>query len=174
MTIFRSGRRLSSNQTRVRCDVVGITARIEQVGKRAVKGISDAMRYYAEVMLRDAISNAPRDTGSLERALEIDYDYTGKNGRLAVTIRVDPSAPYIDPNPNHKPSNKTVGDYAELMERYLRPHGRAAAGEKGYDARAGTVAKGSQAGGRYLARAVRDHREALLNRARNIVRRATQ
>ena len=165
---------MSSNQTRVRCDVDGITTRIEQLGKRAAKGISDAMRYYAEVMLRDAIANAPRDTGSLERALEVDYAHTGTNRRLVVTIRVDPSAPYIDPNPNHKPTNKTVGDYAELMERHLRPYGRAASGERGYDARAETISKGPQAGGRYLARAVRDHKEALLNRARNIVRRATQ
>ena len=161
---------MSSNQTRVKCDVQAITARIEQVGKRAVKGISDAMRYYAEVMLRDAIANAPRDTGSLERALEIDYSYGGLNGRLQVTIRVDPDAPYIDPNPNHKPTDKTVGDYAELMERYLRPHGR---GGK-WDARAGTRAKGPQDGGRFLARAVRDHMEALLNRARNLVRKATE
>lgn len=161
---------MSNKTTRVKCDVRGIQAYIEQVGNRAVKGISDAMHYYAEVMLRDAVANAPHDTGSLENALEIEYSYGGTNGRLQVTVRVNPDMPYIDPNPEHKASDKTVGDYAELMERYLRPHGR---GGK-WDAREGTRAKGPQAGGRFLARAVRDHKEALMNRARNIVKRATK
>lgn len=154
----------------VKCDVRGIVARIEQVGERAVKGISDAMRYYAEVMLRDAIANAPRDTGSLERALDVEYMRNGVNGRLWVKIRIDPDEPYVDPNPNHKPSDKTVGDYAYLMERYLRPHGR---GGK-WDAREGTRAKGPQAGGRFLARAVQAHKAALLARAKNIAKRAAE
>lgn len=171
-TITRSRQQLSSNQTRVKCDVAGITAHIEQVGKRAVRGISDAMHYYAEAILRDAIANAPHDTGSLENALEVEYGYGGINGRLQVTIRVNPDAPYIDTNPDHKASNKTVGDYAELMERHLRPWGRD--GEDRWRAREGTTSKGPQAGGRFLARAVRDHKEALLNRARKIVERAAK
>lgn len=156
--------------TQVKCDVRGIMARIEQVGERAVKGISDAMRYYAEVMIRDALANAPRDTGSLERALDVEYMRNGVNGRLWVKIRIDPSEPYIDPNPNHKPSSKTVGDYAYLMERYLQPHG---SGSRWF-ARKGTTDKGPQAGGRFLERAVKNHKAALLQRAKEIAKRAAQ
>lgn len=156
-----------SKQTKVQCDVRGIQARIQQIGDRAVKHVSDAMRDYAEVMLRDAIANAPHDTGSIERALEIDYQRNGPNGRLAIKIWINPSEPYIDPNPNHNVSGKVVGDYAWLMESFLRPHGSG-----GWNARAGTKAKGSRAGGKFLERAVKEHRAALIQRAKNIIRRA--
>lgn len=156
-----------SDGTRVKCDVQAITARIEQLGERAAKGVSDVMRDYAEIMLHEAIINAPHDTGSLEDALKIEYQRNGINGRLAIKIWVDPRTPYVDTDPNHAPTSKTVGAYAWLMEKYLVPHG-----EGGWNAQDGTLAKGSQAGGRYLARAIRQHRAALLEKAQRIVKRA--
>lgn len=164
---------MADRVTRVKCDVAGLTRKIEQVGTRAVRGISTAMRHFGEIMLDEAIHNAPLDTGSLaggrEKALKINYGLTGVNRRLVVTIWIDPTTPYIDPNPNHKPTNKTVGDYAGLMEKYLRPHGSG-----GYKARKGTRNKGAQAGGKFLQRAVKRYRMRLIQRAREIVRRATQ
>lgn len=158
-----------SNKSPVKCNVRELTARIEQVGERTVKGISDAIRYYAEIMIRDAVGNAPRKTGTLESAIRIEYARKNGNGRLGVKIFVDPTVPYFDPNPNHKPTDKVVGDYALLMERGLAPYGSGR-----YEADKGTLAKGSQAGGKYLARAIRDHREALVRRAKNIAKRAAE
>lgn len=157
------------SETRVKCDVKALTAKITQVGERAAKGISDAMHYYAEVILRDAIMNAPHDTGSLERALYIEQDYGGVNGRLRIKVLLDKDAPYISENPNHKVSDKTVGDYAMLMERYLAPYGSGR-----YDARQGTLDKGPQAGGRFFDRAVKEHINALIARARNIANKAAR
>lgn len=157
------------SSARVNCDVRGIMVRIEQVGERAVKHVSDVMRDYGEVMLHDALANAPRDTGSLESALKIEYLRNGINGRLAVKVWIDPNTPYIDPNPNHKPSSKTVGAYAWLMEKYLLPHG-----DGGFNAQDGTLAKGPQAGGKYLERAVEKYRDALIERAHRIVQRAVK
>jgi hypothetical protein len=155
--------------TRVKCDVDGLVAKIQQVGTRAVKGISTVMRNYGELILHQAERNAPHDTGSLEKALDIHYTPTGINRRLVVTIFVKTDEPYIDPNSNHKVSQKTVGDYALLMERYLRPYGAG-----GYKARKGTRDKGAQAGGKFLQRAVKRYRMELIQRARQIARRAAQ
>lgn len=158
-----------SNKNPVNCDVRRLTARIEQVGERAVKGISDAMRRYAEVIMRDAIANAPRKTGTLESAIRVEFTRKNGNGRLGVTIYVDPTVPYSDPDPNHKPTDKVVGDYANLIDRGLSPYGSGR-----YSAGVGTRAKGRRAGGRFLERAVNRHREALLRRARAIAKRAAE
>lgn len=157
------------SETRVKCDVRALTAKITQIGEKAAKGISDAMHYYAEVILRDAIANAPHDTGSLEKALHIEQDYGGINGRLRIKVMLDKDAPYVDTNPNHKASDKTVGDYAMLMERYLAPYGTGR-----WNAREGTLAKGAQAGGRFFDRAVKAHIQALIQRAQSIAHRAAK
>lgn len=156
-----------SSKTRVKCNVEGLTARIEQVGKRAAKGISDAMHYYAEIMLQDAIANAPHDTGALESAIKIEQDYGGINGRLRIRVMVDPNVRYRPRS--GKQTNKTVGAYALLMERYLAPYGSGR-----WNAQVGTLEKGPQAGGRFLTRAVKDHKQALLERARRIAARAAR
>lgn len=156
-----------SNSPRVVCNVEGIIASIQQVGDRATKGISDVMRDYGELIVHQAKLNAPHDTGSLEGAIQAEYMRNGINRRLIVKIWVDPNTPYIDPNPRHKRGNKTVGDYAMLMEQYLTPHG-----DGGWHAQEGTTGKGPQAGGKFLERAVDQYRDALLQRAENIVRRA--
>lgn len=158
---------------RVRCDVAGLTAMISQVGRRAVRGISDAMRDHCEQMFVSAKHNAPRDTGSLESALQIHEDRGGVNGRLRIWIDVDVTAPFVPNSPNASPSQKVVGDYALLMERHLLPYGDGG-GERQMHARYGTQAKGPQAGGRYLERAIEGHRVALLARARAIAKRAAQ
>lgn len=161
---------LAGRVTRVKCDVAGLTRRIEQVGTRAVRGISTAMRHFGELMYYEAKTlNAPKDTGSLEKAIDIAYERTGINRRLVVTIWIKTNEPYINPNSKRKQGKKTVGDYAFLMEKYLRPHGAG-----GYKARAGTRNKGPQAGGKFIARAVKRYRMRLIRKAREIARRSVR
>lgn len=146
-----------SAETRVKCDVGGIQAAIRQVGDRAVKGVSGVMRDYGEIIAHQARMNAPRDTGALEGAISVKMDRDANN-RLVVRV-------YVSRIALHE-SGKNVADYAWEMERGLAPFG---SGD--YHAREGTLAKGSQAGGRFLERAVQEHRQALLQRARRIVKR---
>lgn len=139
------------------CDVAGLTARIEQVGERCVKGISTAMTHYAEVMVNTAQLMAPRDTGALEAAIHYVATRNGINGRMRIEIMLDSS----------------VMDYAWLMEKYLIPHGKGGGSRWGgsFHARVGTLSKGSRAGGGFLRRAVKAHREALLDKASAIAKR---
>ena len=167
---MKSGVELAAKRvTRVKCDVDGLVARIQQVGDRAVKGISTQMHTYGELIWDQAKRNAPKDTGSLEMAIQKLPDRTGINRRLVVTIFVDSSTPYIGKGSGHKQSTKTVGDYALLMEKYLRPYGAG-----GYSAREGTKSKGAQAGGRFFERALKKYLPDLIRKARQIARRATQ
>lgn len=153
--------------TRVKCDPAGLVRIIEQVGERAVKGISTVMHTYADLMLADAIKYAPHDTGSLERAIRIQYDRSGINTRLKVKIWIDLTAAYEGKQGKGTKKRKTVGDYAFLMEKYLRPHGSG-----GYKAREGTLNKGVVAGGKFLERAVKKYRQTLIKRARLMAKRA--
>ncbi len=142
----------------VKCDVGGIQAAIRQVGDRAVKGVSGVMRDFGEIIAHQAEMNAPRDTGALEDAIQVKMD-RDSNGRLVVKIYVSRTA--------MNEGGYRVADYAYQMETGLAPFGT---GE--YQAGQGTVAKGPQAGGRYLERAVQQHRQELLQRVARIVRKA--
>ena len=153
--------------TRVRCNVASLVARIEQVGQRAVKGVSDAMNDYGTLIHAAAIRNAPRDTESLETAIKIDKDYGGTNRRLRLRVWIDPNEPYVPRKLTHHDYGKTVGDYARLMEFGLSPFGTGR-----WSAREGTIAKGQQSGGRYFARAVQEYTKALFRRVEGIVKRA--
>lgn len=158
---------MATGRTRVKCDVRKLVAEINQVGERAVKRVSTEMRKYGELMLNEAIANAPYDTGSLQEALDIKYERKGINTRLVVTLFVKLDAPYE--THSGVESSKEVGDYAMLMERGLAPHGSGR-----FQAREGTTNKGPQAGGKYFARAVQKYKSELIERARLIVKRAAQ
>lgn len=138
---------------RVVCSVSGIVARIEQVGERAVKGISTVLHDFGEIILHEAKLNAPRDTGDLESSLHAEAMRNGINGRLWIKITIFPD----------------VADYAWLMEEFLTPHGSG-----GYSARPGTRAKGPQAGGKYIERAVEKYRSALIRRANEVAKRVAK
>ena len=162
---------MASIKTRVKCDVKALTAKLEQLGERAVRGISTELRTYGKRIQDDAELNAPFETGSLIHAIKVDSSRTGINRRLVVTIFVDLSAPYIKTNTSgdSKPSKKTVGDYAMLMEKGLAPFGSGK-----YQAREGTISKGPQAGGKFIKRAADANKSELIDRARQIVKRVTQ
>lgn len=122
---------------------LAIQAKIEQTGDRAVKGMSDVLRRRARLIRDLARSYAPRMTGLLERS--IDYvTIKGSNRRNTFVVYVDMDA--------DAPHGKTVGDYAPVMERKLRPYGagRFNLGKGSKEKRAA----GNDVGGRFFRRAV--------------------
>lgn len=134
--------------SRVNCDVKGLMGRIEQVGNRATKGVSDVMRKYANLIIYDVVTRtAPHDTGALERSM-MKWDKRGENGRLVIEIGVNPGAV------NRWGQN--VADYAEKVNKYMTPAPGAFINRG-----KGTRAKGKDAGGRFLIRAVQRWRAKL-------------
>ena len=126
-----------------------VEAKITQYGERAEKGMSNVMRKRA-VMIRDlARSFAPRKTGLLEK--NIDY-VTVKDSNRRNSYEV-----YIDQDAERK--RGTLGDYALVMERRLRPHGRGPfnLGEISKEKRQA----GNDVGGRFFKRAVEKGTELL-------------
>lgn len=150
-----------TKKTEVKCDVGGIQARLYQVGDRAAKGVSDVLRDYGEIIAHQAVLNAPRDSGSLEAAIDVKAERDARN-RIQVKIYIKRTVPHFEDE------GKMVGDYAWEMERGLAPHG---SGE--YSAGPKTRAKGSQAGGRFLERAIERYRQEVYQKARRIIKRVT-
>lgn len=121
-----------------------IEAKILQTGERAVKGMSAVMRKRA-VLIRDlARSYAPVQSGLLER--NIDY-VTLKDANRRNTYLV-----YIDTDAAAGRRHGTLGDYAAVMERRLRPYGSGGF-QLGKLSRA-KAAGGAAVGGRFFKRAV--------------------
>lgn len=141
---------------------------IEQIGERAVKGMSEVMRRHA-IRIRDlAREYAPVKTGLLESA--IDYDMVKVGRRNSYVVFIDLDATKTTGKEGHVTE---LGEYAFLMEDSLRPHGR-----KGKALNRGTLslakaATGKKVGGRFLARAVVDGTRDVLGDAAKEVRRAT-
>lgn len=137
-----------------------LEAGIHNLAEKASSNAARSLRRTA-IRIRDlAIAYAPRDTGTLERA--IDYgSITGANQRKVFVV-------YIDLDALHPDGNKQLGDYAWIMEQQLHPHGRRIPGGLDFHTRAKT---GPKVGGRFLARAIKDGSKAMLENARTEVRR---
>jgi hypothetical protein len=139
---------------------------LQQIGERAVKGMSDKMRRTA-VKIRDlARDNAPHKTGDLERA--IDYTTVKQGGRNAYVV-------FINVDALRSEGDGQIGDYAWIMERQLHPHGRQA-GLRRFNLGPGSLVKaagGKKVGGRFLSRAVKEGMAGLLGDMAAEVRRVT-
>jgi hypothetical protein len=140
---------------------------LEQIGERAVRGMSEKMRRTA-IKIRDlARDYAPVKTGQLEKS--IDYETIKKNGRNSYVV-------YIDLDMLRQSGEGKVGDYAFVMEEELHPYGRAKSGKRYYRLGPGSMAKaasGKKVGGRFLSRAVKEGVKDLLSDMAAEVRRVT-
>jgi hypothetical protein len=150
---------------RVKWNPRALEVNLEQIGERARKGMAAKMRVVA-IKIRDlARDYAPVDTGLLERS--IDYTTTrGVNGRHVFTVYIDLDAPRTN-------GKGQLGDYADEMEKQLRPHGRVG---KPFFLGPGSVAKaatGKKVGGRFLGRAVEEGTKELFGEMLAEVRRVT-
>lgn len=126
---------------------------IEQIGERASRAALSEMRKQT-VVLRDlARSYAPVDKGNLEESIQILEDRGGANGRKRLFV-------YVDINRVTDGKAKTIGSYAYAMHESLAPYGSGyyRLGRKSRAKRA----KGNKVGGKFMSRALRDRKGAIL------------
>lgn len=135
--------------------------KLEQMGERAVKGISDMFQDNATKIRNTAIEFAPVLTGALEDSIVKNTEYTGINRRAVVTVYIDESGP--------------AGEYAANVHEHLAPYGDGSWGTVGKsdpnslsmqkDAGRGIV------GGKFLTRAVNFYKDKIYRDAERIVNR---
>lgn len=130
---------------RVQCDIRALSAKIKQVGERAVKGASTALIEGGQEIQKRAREYAPRDTGSLERAITFEYDRSGTRGRIQVFV-------YVDEFVRQSGTSRFVSEYAEGVHDYIAPFGSGAWG----NISAKSAAKGPNVGGKYFERAIEE------------------
>lgn len=139
---------------------------LNQVGERAVKGMSERMRKCA-IRVRDlARDYAPIKTGLLEQS--IDYKVIRDGRRNAYVV-------FIDLDASRFSGEGVLGDYAWVMHQQLHPYGRQI-GEKRYDLGRLSALKaggGKRVGGRFLSRAIKDGTKELFTELVNEVRKVT-
>lgn len=123
-----------------------LMAMLEQVGERAVRGVSDEIKKGAEEIAELAIKYAPVDEGNLEDAIKVEFDRYGINRRIRATVYVDLDVRGADGVP--------VGRYAMAMHEGLAPYGSGAfnLGAKSRAKDGGT----GRVGGKYLERAINE------------------
>jgi hypothetical protein len=125
-----------------------LSALIQQVGARAVRGVYAQMKVEAEKVAQKAREFAPVDEGNLEQAIKVREAGGGRNElgqfeRKSVEVYVDAQMPVPE-----RPG-KTVGDYAYEMHEHLTPAGPLQLGPKSEAKNAGS----GQVGGKYMERA---------------------
>lgn len=153
----------------VKCDVDRLTLALDQIGERAMRGISALMQEEGMNVRNLARSNAPVEEGDLEAAIKMETDRSGINGRTSVRVFVDESMVADDGTP--------LSEYAILMHEGLAPYGTGIAGdvynpdypESKSKAKA---AAGHDVGGKFLERAVAERFQPLMRRVYEIARRA--
>lgn len=163
---MKSGVALSASK--VKCDVDSLTMTLTQIGERAIRGISDVMKEEGEKIRDLARANAPVDEGDLERAIKMEAERTGINGRTQVYVYVDESVTGED--------GKEVGEYAKLMHEGLAPYGTGLAGDVNNPDYPGSKSKlkaamGYDVGGKFLTRALADRYDILMAKVRAIANR---
>jgi hypothetical protein len=136
---------------------------IKQTGEKASRGAAAAMESEAKEIVELARSYSPYDEGKLEDAIGYERvrgerDDRGRFMRDSIQVFVDPTMPGSG-------GAETVGEYAYLMHEEMEPYGDINRGEK-------TRAKGPQAGGKFLERAVRDRAKQFYANVRKAVGKA--
>lgn len=136
-----------------------ISTQIRQMGKRAAKHGVEFMRDAADEIVEIAKDYAPYDEGKLEEAIERrpeeNRDAT-MGGRRMIGIWVNPEMPGSGGEP--------VGKYAQRVHEDMQPYGDINRGK-------GTIAKGPQAGAKFLERAIEDVKPRLTDRIVGLLRR---
>lgn len=145
--------------------MANLTIALRQRGEKAARGVVNVMEEEGKEIADLARSYAPFDEGKLEDAIKSERieggrDAKGKFQRASVEVFVDGAMPGSG-------GAQMVGDYAYLMHEELGPYGGGR-----FNPGKGTLAKGPQAGGKFLERAVRDRTAAFVAKVKLAVRRA--
>lgn len=130
--------------------------RLEQIGEKVVKGVSDVMQDYAEKIVERAREYAPIDKGNLERAIKKSTNKFGLNRRNTIDIYVDETMSVG--------KGKTIRDYARYMHEGIPGiQGGYKLGKKSLEKDAGRGIVGRK----YLTRALNDYKQDYLSAVRS-------
>lgn len=130
---------------------------LAQVGKRAVRGVSDVFQSEGDKIRDLARDYAPREDRHLEHAITKSTEYSGINNRAVVTVYVDENAA--------ADGDTSVGDYAKKMhdgDYKLGKLSRLKEAEVGV----------GKVGPKYLKRAVDERKGEVMERSRKKVKNA--
>jgi hypothetical protein len=165
----------------IRFNATHLEATIHNTAERAARGASEELRKTA-IRIRDlAREYAPRDTGTLEKA--IDYmtikDPATRRNVFVVYIdedMINPGSTIFkkDGSTSGRREAHAVGSYAWIMEEQLHPHGRQTGAKRyslGKFTSAVKAAGGKKVGGRFLSRAIKKGTERMVSDATGAVRR---
>lgn len=141
-------------QSSVRVTRRQLILKMEQVGKKAVKGVSDVFQDEGERIRDLARLYAPVDEGDLESAIVKETSRTGINRRAVVSVYVDESHVAADGTP--------LSEYAKLMHNTVYQLGPKSLIKETY------VGLGKVGTG-FLKRAVEERRAAIYEKAANKV-----
>lgn len=141
-----------------------------QVGERAIKGMSERMRKHAVLVRNLARDYAPIKSGLLED--NIDYETIKEGRRNAYVVFVRTEAERERERADGSVYQDTLGDYAMIMERELRPYGKGNL-KLGLRSRA-KKASGKKVGGEFLKRAIKDGTSNLMPGLVDAVKKATE
>jgi hypothetical protein len=119
--------------------IEALIAALSQTGQKAERGVADVMRKGAKEIQDLARRQAPRDTGNLEKAIKVEEDRSGKNGRVQVYVYVDGS----EADENGRP----IDEYAMQMHEGQYNLGDKSRAKQAADA-------GAIVGNKFLERAV--------------------
>jgi hypothetical protein len=133
---------------------------LEQLGEYSQRQILAVMREEADNIAFQAKQNAPVDEGFLEDAIQVVEDREGINGRVRVSVQVDPDA--------RDDRGESVYDYGVMLNALLAPFG-SGAWNLGELSRAKDGGRGV-VGGRFIERAVIS-RQAIIGRKINQIAR---
>jgi hypothetical protein len=142
--------------------MTNLTVAIKQTGEKAARRAISVMEEEGREIADLARSYAPFDEGMLEDAIKSERvpggrDEKGRFVRDAIQVYVDADMPGSG-------GARTVGEYAYLMHEELGPYGSGR-----YNPGPGTRAKGPQAGGKFLDRAVRDRAKAFIQKMKTAI-----
>ena len=131
---------------KIHFDVGALEVGIRSLAEKASSNGSRALRRTA-IRIRDlAIGFAPRDTGTLENA--IDYGVLRDGRRNMFVVFLDTS--------KTQDNGKSLSEYAWIMEGQLHPFGKVVPGAKYFKVRAKSKAKGPKVGGKFIERAIKE------------------
>lgn len=145
--------------------------KLEQLGKKVVRGVSAQLAVEAERVAQIARNYAPVDEHNLEQAIEVVKESGGRNAlgqftRNSYTIRVNGSA--VGSGGGKR--GRRVGAYAWQMHQYLLPYGAG-----GYNLGPKSIEKrrsGNDVGGLFMTRALADSRDDIYKNCVNAVSQA--
>jgi hypothetical protein len=147
-----------------------VKAIISHEGDKASKVVNDILRDGAKKIAETAKDMAPYASpeygGSsnprkhLQEAIEVKNENTGGGRALKLTVWVN--------GRRTDDQGRPIGRYAWLMHEGLLPHGEW--GGPGFEASPSTLAKGAQAGGKFLERAYREHADKIKRKAEQAAR----